>query len=316
MPEIPKKLRGVGKLLVPRPLTPGDSVGVVAASGPPLPEILGKGIECIEHMGFRVITGDNIAERDGYLAGTDGQRSADLNSMLRDPEVRAVFLARGGYGSMRILEAVDLDAVLHDPKWIIGMSDVTALQLSLYTRAGLITLSGPMLAGQIGEGLDAASDQWLRQALTNSLGSRNLLPSDLPVSVLRHGTAQGPLLGGCLSLMSALMGTRHAPDYSGAVLFMEDVGEAPYRIDRMLMQLKLAGVLDSISGLVIGHFIGSDGNDVSSEAERLALAMTHSLPVPVISQFPHGHILPNLTVPHGAHVQLDTESRSMTVTQV
>jgi muramoyltetrapeptide carboxypeptidase len=301
------------KSLLPRPLAAGDTVAVVAACGPPIPETLDAGIKFVTALGFRVRTGKYLAARDNYLAGTDEQRSSDLNDMLRDPEVRGVFLARGGYGAMRILDMTDLDAVLRRPKWIVGMSDVTALQLSLFARCGLITLSGPMVAGQIGEGLDTTSEHWLRMALTRSFESRDLFPEDQPVRALRRGIARGPLLGGCLSLITALTGTGHSPDYSGAVLFLEDIGEAPYRIDRMLTQLKLAGILDGLSGLILGHFIGPDGNDLAPEAERLVLEMTRSHPIPVISGFPHGHKLPNLTLPHGARVELDTEARSMIV---
>jgi muramoyltetrapeptide carboxypeptidase len=260
-----------------------------------------------------VITGRHISEREGYLAGTDDQRCEDLNAMLRNPEVRAVFLARGGYGSMRVFENLDLRAIVSDPKLIIGMSDVTALQLSLYARCGLITLSGPMPAGQVGEGLDLQSEAWFLRVLTSPIESLNFFPSDLSVRVLRQGTAHGPLLGGCLSLITALMGTLHAPDYSGSILFIEDVGEAPYRVDRMLTQLKLAGVLEKVSGLIVGHFLAPDGRDLAAEVEGLVMEMTQSNTVPVVSRFPHGHTLPNLTLPHGAYVRMDTESRSMTV---
>jgi muramoyltetrapeptide carboxypeptidase len=315
MPETPGEPKRSRKALFPKPLQPGDTVGVVAASGPPLPEVLAAGIEFIKRKGFQVVTGRHIAERDGYLAGTDDQRCGDFNAMLRDPEVRAIFLARGGYGAMRIIDGLDFDAMTRDPKLVIGMSDVTALQLSLYTCCGLVTLSGPMLAGQVGEGLDRQSEDQFLRCLTSPLESLNFFPSEIPVSTLRHGTAQGPLLGGCLSLITALVGTRHEPDYSGSILFIEDIGEAAYRIDRMLTQLKLAGVLERLSGVIVGHFLGPDGQDLAPEAERLVAEMTEANPIPVVSRFPHGHILPNLTLPHGALVRMDTEARSITVRQ-
>ncbi len=140
------------KILIPGPLASGDTVGVVAASGPPVQETLAAGLQFMERKGFRVVTGCHVSEREGYLAGTDGQRCEDLNTMLRSPEIRAILLARGGYGSMRIIEDLDLDAVTRDPKLIVGMSDVTALQLSLYARCGLVTFSGPMLAGRLEKG--------------------------------------------------------------------------------------------------------------------------------------------------------------------
>jgi muramoyltetrapeptide carboxypeptidase len=306
MTEFSNESARQGKILIPGPLATGATVGVVAASGPPSPDELEAGIEFIKSKGFRVVTGRHVTKRNGYLAGTDDQRSEDFNVMLRDPEVRAIFLARGGYGAMRILESLDIDAVIRDPKLIIGMSDVTALHLSLYARCGLVTLAGPMLAGQVGKGLDSLSEDRFLRASTTPLESLNFFPREISVNVLRNGAGQGPLLGGCLTLVTALIGTRHTPDYTGSILFLEDIDEAPYRIDRMLMQLKLAGVLENVSGLILGHFLGCEGQDLGPEVERLVLAMTRTHPVPIISRFPHGHTLPNLTLPHGAEVRMDT----------
>ncbi|HMK36548.1 MAG TPA: LD-carboxypeptidase [Desulfomonilaceae bacterium] len=313
MVRIGRQSISFGKILMPEPLVPGDTVAVIAASGPPDEKLLATGIDFVESRGFRVLTGKHILGQSSYLAGTDAERIEDLNSALRNQEVRGIFLARGGYGAMRVLQFLDFEAPVTDPKLLMGMSDVTALQLSLYARAGLVTLSGPMLAGQVAEGLDPMSEQWFLQACTEPLISRNFFPGDMPIRILRHGTAHGPILGGCLSLIAALVGTPHAPDFSGAILFMEDVGEAPYRIDRMLMQLKLAGVLDRVSGMIMGHFLGPDGNDVASEAEDIIAGIVQSPSVPIISRFPHGHALPNLTLPHGAFVRLDTEARSLIV---
>src|SRR5512139_682964 len=138
------------RLLIPPPIRAGDLVGVVAASGPPIPELLSQGIRFIQEKGFRVREGCHLRERNAYLAGEDSQRCQDLNSMLRDPEIRAIFLARGGYGVMRLLDSIDHEAIVDDPKILLGMSDVTALQLSLYALCGLVTFAGPMIAGQIG----------------------------------------------------------------------------------------------------------------------------------------------------------------------
>lgn len=262
------------------------------------------------------MVGINVAERQRYLAGSDRQRCLDLNAMLTHPEVRAIIFARGGYGAMRILESVDCQAVTDDPKLLLGMSDVTALQLSLYARCGLVTFSGPMIAGQVSKGLDPLSEAWLKESLSEPVAGRDLIPRDgCEVFVLRHGKAQGPLLGGCLSLVVSLMGTPHCPDLSGAVLFLEDVHEPPYRIDRMLVHLKLAGILDRVGGLVLGHFIGPQGEDLAQDVERLALELTEENPVPIISRHPHGHALPNMTVPHGINVIMSTDPPSLVVTE-
>jgi muramoyltetrapeptide carboxypeptidase len=301
-------------MLIPEPLQFGDTVAVVAPSGPVEPEILSSGVTFLKQKGFRVIEGFHVCERNGYLAGTDDQRCTDLNAMLHNPVVRGIFFARGGYGAMRLLEDLDLESVRNDPKLLVGMSDATALQLSLLTRCGLISFSGPMIAGQVGAGLDAVSEESLIRALTEPIDGRNLLePMEMDTRVLRPGRAGGILVGGCLSLVTALLGTGHSPDYSGTILFLEDVNEPSYRLDRMLIHLKLAGVLDKIGGLVAGHFLGPTGEDLSTEINRILLDVMEDNPIPVLTRVPHGHTLPNLTMPHGAPVRLDTERGSLTV---
>jgi muramoyltetrapeptide carboxypeptidase LdcA involved in peptidoglycan recycling len=160
--------------LIPRPLRPGDRLGVVACSGPPVEELLSEGLRFFESRGFSLIKGCHVHERNGYLAGTDDQRCEDLNSMLRDTGVRAILFARGGYGLMRLLDSVDLEAIRKDPKLLLGMSDVTALQLSLYAQCGLVTFAGPMIAGQVGRGLDPVSEESLISAITGSISGHNL----------------------------------------------------------------------------------------------------------------------------------------------
>jgi muramoyltetrapeptide carboxypeptidase len=302
------------RMLIPPPIKAGDLVGVVAASGPPVPELLSQGTRFFEEKGFRVREGCYVRECNAYLAGEDSQRCQDLNSMLRDPEIRAIFFARGGYGVMRLLDSIDHQAILGDPKILLGMSDVTALQLSLYTLCGLVTFAGPMIAGQIGSGLDLPSEQSLVAALTEPLPTREpSIEFHDSVRIVRSGRASGRLLGGCLSLVISLLGTRHSPEFAATILLLEDVSEPPYRIDRMLTQLKLAGILDSVNAVILGYFLGQNGEDLVPEAERILLELIGDRPIPIVSRFPHGHALPNVTLPHGLPVRLDTESRSITV---
>ncbi len=299
---------------MPVPLRYGDLVGVVAPCGPVKPKHVNAGLKFLQRHGFRTLVGIHLKECAGYLAGSDRQRCEDLNSMLRNPEVRGVIVARGGYGAMRILELLDCRAVAADPKVLLGMSDVTAFQLSLYARCGLTTFSGPMIAGQVSRGLDTLSEQWLKRALMEPVHGRDLIPRDADaIHVLRHGRADGPLLGGCLSLVSALVGTPHCPDFTGSVLFLEDVNESLYRIDRMLVHLKLAGILNRVSGLVLGHFIGPRNANQAEEVERVVMELTEDNPVPIISRYPHGHTLPNLTLPHGADVMMSTDPPALVV---
>jgi muramoyltetrapeptide carboxypeptidase len=301
-------------LRLPSALQPGDLVGIVAASGPPEPECLASGMCVLESLGHRVASGCHVLENSGYLAGTDEQRCRDLNAMFNDPLIRAIAFARGGYGTMRLLESLDLAAVMADPKLLIGMSDVTALQLSLFARAGLASLAGPMVAGQIGRGLDDLSLESLVANLANPFGERDLFePVRSGLQVDQPGRASGVLLGGCLSLVTALLGTCHAPDFSNTILFLEDVNEPAYRIDRMLTHLKLAGVLDRVNGIVLGHFLGPCCTDLRDETSRILMELIGDRPIPVISGFPHGHTLPNLTVPIGIPVELNSEGPSLVV---
>ncbi len=274
-----------------------------------------QGIAFLERLGFRVVQGEHCTRQRGYLAGYDHQRLDNLQAMFESSEIRAVLLARGGYGSMRILDGLDCAAVERDPKILLGMSDATALQLFLFARCGLVSLSGPMVAGQMARGLDEQSERSLVEALTRPFAGRDLVGSFREtIRVVRPGRSIGLFLGGCLSLVTSLLGTSHIPDFSGAVLYLEDVNEPPYRLDRMFTHLKLAGVLDQISGLVLGHFTGRDQKDLSPDAERIVEELTHGRPIPIISRFPFGHSLPNLTIPCGVPVELDTAGPRLHVT--
>jgi muramoyltetrapeptide carboxypeptidase len=302
------------KIVIPPPLQPGDRVAVTATSGPVDPAVLENGIGVLTSLGLSVATGSYLAERDGYLAGSDEQRAEDVNRFLADPDVRAVMFARGGYGVTRILDRIELDRLRDDPKLLVGMSDLTAFQLAVSSSVGLVTFSGPMVAGQVGSGLDAGSRESLQAALFEPIDERNLTESiRTGLRVVRAGTARGTLLGGCLSMVVALLGTRYCPDFEGAVLFLEDINEPLYRIDRMLTHLKLAGVLDRISAVLACRFLGPKKSDLSLETDRLLLEATAHRPVPILAGYPHGHALPNLTLPHGARILVRTDSLMLQV---
>ncbi|AFM25730.1 S66 peptidase family protein [Desulfomonile tiedjei] len=298
--------------LLPNPLKPGDCIAVIAPAGPASVELLKAGIRFLELKGFRVLEGCYVLEQDGYCAGTDRQRCDDLNAMLANRDVRGILFARGGYGTMHLLDSIHMHLLVSDPIILVGMSDVTALQLSLYKRCNLVTFSGPMIAGQVAQGLDSISETSFMAALTQPLEKRNLWPDESGgIRVLRPGRASGVLLGGCLSLVTALLGTPHLPDFDGAILFLEDVNEPAYRLDRMLTQLHLSGILKRIHGVLLGYFLDSQNGDLSEIVERIILKYVDDETVPVVSGIPHGHALPNITLPLGAPVTLDTYSGSL-----
>ncbi len=296
------------KIVIPPPLQPGDRVAVTATSGPVDPAVLENGIGVLTSLGLSVTAGSYLSERHGYLAGSDEQRAEDVNRFLADPDVRAVMFARGGYGVTRILDRIELDRLRDDPKLLVGMSDLTAFQLAVFSSVGLVTFSGPMAAGQVGSGLDPRSRESLQAALFEPIEGRNIAESmKTGLRVVRPGTACGRLLGGCLSMVAALLGTRYCPNFEGAVLFLEDINEPLYRIDRMLTHLRLAGVLDRISAVLACRFLGPKKSDLGFETDPLLLEATAHSPVPILAGYPHGHALPNLTLPHGARMLLSTD---------
>lgn len=302
--------------LIPKPVKKYECIGIVAASGPVDQQLLLDGLRNIHYMGFDSFTGSNIFKRKNYLAGDDVARASDLNAALADPAIGLIMFARGGYGIMRILEDIDLGAIRKNPKIMIGMSDLTALSLSLFRRCGLITFAGPMIATENGVNMDKMSMDSLISSITTDLRGRELMQPDVKsVRVIRAGLAGGRLLGGCLSMVTALLGTNHIPDFSDAIMFLEDVNEPLYRIDRMFMQLKLNGIFEKIGGLVLGHFAGPDGENQRSAVETLVLELTQEYRFPVLSGFPHGHVLPNLTLPHGSFVTMDTSKHSLLITE-
>lgn len=282
---------------VPR-LKAGDTIGIVAPSGPFDRERFAQGIAIIESMGFATRTDDRIFSRRGYLAGTDSERAAQFAEMFADPGIQAVMSARGGYGALRILNALDFSAIGAAAKAFIGFSDITALHRAIYLRCGLVTFHGPMVTTLPHS--DAATRHCWYASLTEPVAP----PIDLSgTRILKPGVAEGIVAGGNLATLCHLTGTSYGTAFDGNILLLEDIGEAPYRIDRMLTQMKLAGLLDKVAGLVLGSFedCGS-GNDL----DALVAEIFSDLSIPIISGAPVGHGHCNWTLPLGLTARLDT----------
>jgi muramoyltetrapeptide carboxypeptidase len=284
----------------------GDLVGVIAPSGALDGERLRAGIRVLEGWGLQVEVGSAVLERRAYLAGDDEARLADLQRMIEDPRVRAVFCARGGYGSQRLVPRLDLAPLARQPKPIVGYSDVSAL-LNAAVAAGVVAVHGPMVASDMARGLSPRSEASLRALLTDPAW---LWEAEAPETV-RPGRATGRLLGGCLSVLVATLGTPHAPDTDGTILFLEDVGERPYRLDRLLTQLRQAGKLDRVAGVVFGTMAACPRVDGVGALE-VVRACCADLPCPVAFGLPAGHDsrekgCENLALPFGVQVVLDAE---------
>jgi muramoyltetrapeptide carboxypeptidase len=289
---------------------------LVSPSGPTRPERVARGVAMLEGWGLRVAVGPHAYERSGYFAGADALRLADLTAALTDPAVRGVICTRGGYGVQRLLDDLDMAAVRADPKLLVGFSDITALQLALWRGARLPSVHGPG-AAWLDERTGPESADALRRALmTTETIVVKARPDEETSGVRAPGsgsaTATGTLLGGNLCLLSASVGTPDLPDLGGAILLLEEVGEPPYKIDRMLTHLRRSGALRGLAGVAVGQFTDcADGWEVSVAEvlnERLG-----DLGVPVLGGLPIGHGKDQLSVPVGVPATLDVDAATLTV---
>jgi muramoyltetrapeptide carboxypeptidase len=303
----------------PLALRPGDTIAFVAPAGPVALPPLKEYASQLEEAGYKVLIPEGIDRKEGYLAGSDERRAAELNAAFRDPKVRGVFPCRGGYGLTRILDKVDYAALRKDPKIVTGFSDLTALHLAVAREARVVTFHSPMPTVSLRrtEKPFAFAAASFRRAVFADQYKKGVagydieLPADQPKPVkLVGGKARGRLLGGNLTLVCSTLGTRYALEPEGAILFLEEVNEAPYRVDRSLSQLRLAGVLGKVAGVVVGDFQARDEKE-AKEIDRVLREYLGRLKVPVVMQFPVGHIRNNATLPHGALAELDGDAASL-----
>jgi len=297
----------------PPPLRPGDRVGVAALSSAIDPPSLDRGLNALRDLGYDPVPATNLHSRHGILAGPDEERVAAFHDLIADDSLAAVIFARGGHGLLRILPQLDWDLIASRPRAWIGYSDLTPFLLQVVQRCNLVTFHGPMLGAELSRGLDAAEAASFQSALTQGG------PLRYPLNWLRPANAEGPILGGCLSLLTAVLGTPWATTFDDALLFIEDVNEPLHRVDRMLTHLRLSGTLTGVRGVIAGHFgegweqaIRDNGSAGSGETGGAAApeAAWHretvfALPGPVATGLPCGHGTPNLTLPLGAHGVLD-----------
>jgi muramoyltetrapeptide carboxypeptidase len=294
------------RVILPPPLRRGDAVRVIAPSSPFDPAALEKGLEVLTgRLGLRPRMRPDLVARRAYLAGDDARRADEWREAVSDPEARAIFCARGGYGAMRILPAIDPAPLLARPKALVGFSDVTALHAVL-NRAGLATVHGPVVT-QLGRAPEDAV-RHLEAVLLGGAPRTNAWDIPAPgaglvaARTIRPGRASGPLLGGTLTLLAHLAGTPFAPRLDGAILLLEDVGEKPYRIDRCLTQLRLAGALDRVAGIAVGQLTSCD--DAGVLASDVIRDAALALGVPAVEGLPVGHVDANFAVPLGARATL------------
>ena len=296
-------------VLFPPRLREGSTLALVAPASPPLePERIPEIVERLRAAGFRVKPGKHLEARDGYLAGTDAERAEDVNGAWADAKVDGVLALRGGYGSCRILPLLDYAAMRAHPKPFFGYSDNTALHQAILKEAGLVTFHGPNGS----EAFLPSNAGYMKQVWfqdETEIFSPALKNGDKLATLVR-GQAQGRLMGGNMTCLVRLLGTPYVPDFAGMILFLEDIGEKAYRVDGMFTQLRLAGALAHLSGLVLGRFMHND----QSEQQRIEDCLRReakAIGVPCVMGAPIGHFPGQIIAPHGARAELDAVKKSL-----
>ncbi|UOY92676.1 LD-carboxypeptidase [Ectobacillus sp. JY-23] len=295
----------------PHMLQSGDTVMIVAPAGPVNKERVMRMKLRLEEMGLHVKLGDNMFRQNGFLAGEDALRLADLQEAITNPNIKAIFCSRGGYGSARLLPYLDFEPLQRQPKIFWGYSDITFLHIICNQLADLVTFHGPMMEECGAE--DVAHE-------TFSSLSQLFSPTSISLTASRHDyppffhTVRAPIIGGNLTVLLSTLGTQYEIDTRGKILLLEDIGEVPYRIDRMLNQLRLAGKFDDCVGILLTDFYDceADGKPSLSMEE---IVYTHIVPygIPILSGFPIGHCTPNIGIPLGSYATMNGQSRTLTI---
>jgi muramoyltetrapeptide carboxypeptidase len=301
------------RVVRPRRLAEGDTVAIVAPASATFNTLdLRIAVESLEALGLKVKLGEHLLDRHGYLAGRDQARAADINRSFADGSVRAVLPLRGGWGTSRLLPFLDFDRIRRNPKIVLGYSDITSLHMAIAAQTGLVTFHGPNGMGR----WDEFSVNWVRRILfgaeavtLENLQTKGdfLVQTEHRIQTIRPGTARGRILGGNLTVLTAIVGSPYVPDFDGAILFLEDVGEDIYRIDRMLTTLKLAGALDRIRGFIWGTCSECEPGEGFGSLTFEELFADHIAPleVPAWQGAMIGHRTPQFTIPQGIDVEID-----------
>jgi muramoyltetrapeptide carboxypeptidase len=296
--------------LRPPPLRAGARIALVAPAGPLAEGAVDDAVHQVRSLGWEPVEGRHVRGRSGFLSAPDAARIEDLQNAIDADDLDAIWCLRGGYGTMRIVDRIDWAALRQRPRALIGFSDNTVLHLAAL-RAGLATFHGPHAAAPLGDFARAALVAMLTGTTDGSLPAH---PERRPVPVA-GGVAEGRLVGGNLALVCATLGTPYATPFEGAILFLEDVGEPAYRIDRMLSQLRLAGALDAVGGIALGAFseCPDEGDPSLPSSDEVLRDRLGGLGIPVLADLPFGHVPDNLTIPVGIRARVDADAGTITL---
>ena len=299
------------RLIKPAKLKTGDVIGIISpASSTQDPKKIESGVQYLEKNGYRVEIGKNVGKTNGYLAGTDQERADDLNLMFKNKNIKAIICLRGGYGASRILDKINYKIIRNNPKIFVGFSEITALQLAILQKAGLITFAGPMLAPDFANNVSAYTEEFFWRIITsNKKMGRLKYPGNGKLTAITKGSSSGRILGGNLSVFAALIGTVYFPSMKEKILMLEDINELPYKVDRMLNQMKMLNVFKQVRGVILGRFVGCYEHDPMKKTLTLGEVMEDylsHLKIPVLYAFPHGHIKDKVTIPWGLKVKINS----------
>ena len=308
------------RITKPKKLKKGSLIGVISpASSPDDLSTIDSGVSYLEKLGYRVELGKNVGQNHGYLAGTDQQRLDDLHYMFRKKDIKAIFCIRGGYGTPRLLDKIDYSLIRRNPKIFVGYSDITALQMSVFKRTGLVTFAGPMVSTDFHNDVSTFSEEMFWRLITSNKKYGSVKqPGDEKIFELHKGQARGRILGGNLAVFTSLVGTKFFPDLKDKILMLEEIGELPYRIDRLLNQLRLSKAFTQIKGVILGSFIDCNEHDPLKKTLSLGEVISEYLEgtkMPVVYNFKHGHIKNNITVPFGIITKLNTSKCTVEYTE-
>lgn len=298
----------------PKRLRKGDVIGIISpASSVEDETLIKKGIEYLEGLGYRAELGKNLGKQRGYLAGTDEERVEDIHQMFRDKNIQAIFCLRGGYGAFRLLDKIDYQLIKKNPKIFVGFSEITSLQMAFLTKANLVTFSGPMIASHFANDVSGYTEEKFWRMLTSKSKPENIILSDEQIkSTVKINKASGRIIGGNLAVFTAMIGSGYLPSLKDRILLLEEISEPPYKIDRMLNQLRLHKVFDKVSGVILGNFVDCEEPDKKKNSwtlEEVFEDYFKKLKIPVIRSFQHGHSKNIFTIPMGININLNFKKR-------
>ena len=303
-------------MIKPKPLQQGDSVAIIAPASPCDKKLIDKCIASLNELGLKVVIGESCISEHGFLSGTDDIRANDINCMFADKNIKGIFALRGGYGCARLLDLLDFKLIKKNPKIFIGYSDITALHIAINQKSKLITYHGPMISTELIKGLDEYSADYYKKFIFGNEKVEELFnPEGNTLEVINNGIASGQLIGGNLSLICSSLGTKYEINTKNKILFLEEVEEVPYKVDRMLTHLKQSGKLKDVNGIILGAFTNciAPNNKKSLSLQEVFNEIILPLKKPTISNLVCGHCLPTLTLPLGEKVLLDANNKKVKI---